>query len=140
MQGWRGTPSTSKQSATKSRTKTHSSDKDITAAFIKHNLITEAGGRVEEAEKGRRIERRRPVSKEAMAKTLKALGKTKNKSAAGPDGTSWRLLKLIKGTGLLRAVLEDVSVWATPEENIKVPEAARQMTMVMIAKPDKVHT
>lgn len=35
-------------------------------------------------------------SEAAMGRVRRALSKTKNKSAPGPDGISWRLLKMIK--------------------------------------------
>ena len=53
---------------------------------------------------------------------LRALGKTKNKSATG---ISWRLLKIIKGTVMGKAVIKDVAVGATPEEKVRVPKNTR---------------
>jgi len=38
-----------------------------------------------------------------------ALGKTKNNSALGPHGISWKLLKALKGTKIGRAVIDDVT-------------------------------
>ena len=114
----------------------HSSDGDIVAAFIKHNLITkekEEGG--DERREEEKVRRRAP-SQEAVRRTLKAL---KNKLVAGPEGIDRRLLQMLKGTALGRAVLEDVSLWASPEEGVKVPDTAREMTVVMIPKPGRDH-
>ena len=68
------------------------------------------------------------------------LSRTKDKSAAGPDGVSWRLLKTIKGTAFGKVVLGDIGLWASPKEGVRVPKATREMTMVMIPKPGKVET
>ena len=68
------------------------------------------------------------------------LSRTKDKSAAGPDGVSWRLLKTIKGTAFGKVVLGDIGLWASPKEGVRVPKATREMTMVMIPKPGKDHT
>ena len=122
----------------------HSDDSAIATAFVKHNLITEEREEEAELEEGEEetgyLVKRRAPSSTAMKRVLRALSKTKNKSAAGPDGISWWLLKMIKGTPLGRAVLEDVALWATPKERVKVPEAAREMTIVMIPKPGKDHS
>lgn len=47
---------------------------------------------------------------------------------------------MIKETALGKAVLEGVALWATPKERIRVPENAREMTMVMIPKPGRDHS
>ena len=47
---------------------------------------------------------------------------------------------MIKGTTLGRAVLEDVALWATSKERIKVPETTREMMMAMISKPGRDHS
>ena len=72
----------------------------------------------------------------AMRRVRKALSKTKNKSAAGPDGISWGLLKMIKATALGQAVLEDI---ASPGEQVGVPVTAGEMIMVMIPKLGRDH-
>lgn len=84
----------------------HSEDKDIGAAFIKHNIMEAREDEGEEEEIAQAP--RRTPREAAMRRVRRALSKTKNKSAAGPDGISWRLLKMIKGTALGQAVLEDV--------------------------------
>ena len=79
----------------------HSNVEDIAATFTKHTLITEEAEEEEEKEKGSQERvRRSPCSKEVMTRVWNALSKTKNKSAAGPDGFSLRLLEMIKGTAL----------------------------------------
>jgi len=67
-----------------------------------------------------------------------ALGKTKNNSAPGPDGVSWKLLKTIKNTPLGRAMVEDVSQ-VVAGVGTKMPEEWREMKMVMLPKPGKDH-
>ena len=62
-----------------------------------------------------------------------------NQSAPGPDGISWRHLKMIKATPLVQAVLEDIALWATPKERVRVPETAREIVMVIIPKPGRDH-
>ena len=50
------------------------------------------------------------------------------------------MLKMIKETALGRAVLEDVALWATPNENARVVDAVREITMRRIPKPGKDHS
>lgn len=105
-------------------------------AFTKHNLITEEA---EERPSTGRQERRKPEA-ETMMKIHRALKKTRNDSAAGPDGISWKLLKALKNTELGKAVLEDIGQVAEIRGGTRMPEEWRKMKMVMIPKPGKDHT
>jgi len=67
----------------------------------------------------------------------RALGKTRNHSAPGPDGVSWRLLKALKGKELGEAVLEDVGQMAEVGNRYYGEEEWRQMEMVIIPKPGR---
>ena len=114
----------------------HREDGGIAAAFVKHNIITEAREGEEETEGPTR---RRQPSDMAMKRVRRALSRTKNKSAPGPDGISWRLLKVIKESALGQAALEDIALWASPKERAKTPKTAWEMVMVMILKPGSDH-
>ena len=61
---------------------------------------------------------------------------TKNKSAAGPDGISWRLLKMIAKTNLGRRIESDVALM---DNGLRVPDSCGEMAMVMIPKPREHH-
>jgi len=74
-----------------------------------------------------------------VERVREALGRTKNGSAPGPDGVSWKLLKMIKDTQLGKAVIEDVAQVAC-REGTRMPEEWRGMKMVMLSKPGKDHT
>jgi len=63
-------------------------------AFTAHNLITAPTA---EREAVARQEKRR-ASDDIMVRIGQALRKTRNDSAPGPDGVSWKLLKAIKET------------------------------------------
>lgn len=106
---------------------------------IDHNIITkwrEATGETGDLENALR----RQADRTARERIWRALGKCKNQSAPGPDGISWRVLKIIKCTPLGRAVCEDIAVWASPGERVKFPSESREITMVMIPKPRRDHT
>ena len=117
----------------------HTESADKAAAFVKHNIITETREREgeEEEEEGARgpVKRRKPSD----TGVRKALSKTNNKLALGPDSISWHLLKMIKATALGQAVLDDITLWASPKEQVKVPAVAREMIIVMIPKPGRDH-
>jgi len=66
----------------------------------------------------------------------KALARTKSNSAAGPDGISYRLLKLVKDTPIGQAVIKEIASWV---ETGLIPNHARDLPMVMIPKPGKDH-
>jgi len=105
-------------------------------AFIAQNLITNpAAARAVVGQQPRQ-----PPSADTMVKLRHALKKTRNGSAPGPDGISWKLLKMISGTALGRAVLEDVGQVAETARVTRMPEKWRDMKMVMIPKPGKDHT
>jgi len=105
-------------------------------AFTAHNLIIDPA---EERTAVRQQQRRKP-SEEAMTRIRHALKKTRNNSAPGPDGISWKLLKILKDTGVGRAVIEDAGQVAERRGTTRMPERWRAMKMVMIPKPGKDHT
>ena len=50
-----------------------------------------------------------PMSKEDLEESVRrALGRTKNRSATGPDGISYRLIKAIRDIRLGRELIEEV--------------------------------
>jgi len=71
---------------------------------------------------------------------MQCLKKTKNNSAPGPDSISWKLLKMLKGTQLGKAVIEDVALVAEEGQATRMLEEWRGVKMVMIPKPGKNHT
>ena len=112
------------------------SKEELLEAFIKHNLITEAG--VVRDKVG--PQRRRTPEADTMTRIHKALKKTRNNSAAGPDGISWQLVKALKGTRVGKALLEDIGQVSEIKKGTRMPEEWRGMKMVMIPKPGKDHT
>ena len=65
---------------------------------------------------------------------IKALNSTNNSSSPGPDGISYRLLKLLKHTDLGKALLHDINSYVRDG----IPPN-RELTMVMVPKPGKDH-
>jgi len=106
-------------------------------AFLEHNII--CGQPTPETTSKART-RRSTADKGTRAAVRGALSKTKNSSAPGPDGVTWRLLKLIKDTRLGGAVLDDVGMVAQLDNRYYGEEEWRGMTMVMIPKPGKDHS
>ena len=116
--------------------RTHDTSEGKRQAFVAHNLITmpaEARSRV-----GR--QKRREPSEETMVQLRHMLQNTRNDSAPGPDGISWKLLKMIQHTAIGRAVLQDAGQVAESKNFTRMPEEWRDMKMVMIPKPGKDHT
>ena len=72
-------------------------------AFAEYNLVTDDV----DATPGttRRTVRRVPAGKQAMARVMTALKRTKNSSTPGPDRISWRVWKILKNTRLGRNAL-----------------------------------
>ena len=72
----------------------------------------------------------------------RALTGTKNNSAPGPDGISYRLLKMIRQTTLGKAIIRDIARCFPNNEQQRedIPETWQQMLTVMIPKPGKDHT
>ena len=107
-------------------------------AFLEHNII--CGDPAPESE--RRDHGTRKVALKAETKTAvrRALSKTKNTLAPGPDGVTWKLLKMIKDTRLGEAVLEDVGMMAQLDLGYYGEAEWRDMVMVMIPKPGKDHS
>ena len=62
-------------------------------------------------------------------------GQNQASASTGPDGVTWRLLKMLKNTRLGTAVLEDVAQATIVENRYYGEEEWREMTMVMIQKP-----
>ena len=63
---------------------------------------------------------------------LSALGRTKNKSAPGPDGFSYRLIKAVRNTRLGHELVDEVV------DNLVygvIPPVWREMRVVFIPKP-----
>jgi len=104
-------------------------------AFTAHNLITDPT-----EERAAVRQHRRPPSTETMTHIQHALKKTRNSSAPGPDGISWKLLKMLKDTEIGRAVIEDAGQVAERRGATRMLESWRAMKMVMIPKPGKDHT
>jgi len=73
--------------------------------FVAHNLITEPA---EARQDPGRQERRWPAQ-DTIYRVEQALKKTRKNSAPGPDGVSWKLLKMIRETTLGKAILDDVA-------------------------------
>jgi len=113
----------------------YQSDEEKLQAFKNHNLI------MDPAEPRRPVQRqeRHKGKEEWVQRAREALGKTKNSSAPGPDGVTWKLLKKIKDTKLGRALLEDAAQVAYME-GARMPEEWRKMRMIMLPKPGKDHT
>jgi len=115
---------------------TYETQEEKRRAFIRHNLIT-----TPTAERTAVPEQpRRKPDADTMVQVLHALKKTRNDSAPGIDGVSWKLLKKLKDTRLGRAVLEDIGQVAETKRLTRMPEKWRGMKMVMIPKPGKDHT
>jgi len=67
-----------------------------------------------------------------MVRIGHALRRTRNSSAPGPDGVSWKLQKAIRDTNLGKAILKNVGQVAENMEWAGMPERWRDMKMVMI--------
>ena len=115
--------------------KKYETKEELREAFAQHNLIMdEAEAREEVREQARRM-----PSTETMTRIHRALKKTRNDNAAGPDGISWKLLKAIKDTRVGKALLEDIGQVAEMEEGSRMSEKWRELKVVMIPKPGKDH-
>jgi len=88
-------------------------------AFRRHNLITEPAEPRKEV--GQQMRQR--ATDTAVRRVEQALRKTKNNSAPGPDGVSWKLLKKIQNTALGRAVIQDVAQVAGGQYATRMPES-----------------
>ena len=75
------------------------------------------------------------ASEEMMEAVRRVLAKTSSSSSPGPDRVNYRLLKLINGTPLSVAVINDIA--GTCEGGGGSPETWRDLKMVMIPKPGK---
>ena len=75
-----------------------------------------------------------------LQRVRRALRSTKNRSAAGPDNVSWRLLKMISTTHLGRQLERDVVRMADVRNRLRVHSQWRDLMMIMIPKPGKDHT
>ena len=76
-----------------------------------------------------------PMSRQELELSVRrALGKTKNGSAPGPDGVGYRLIKAVRDTHLRHELVEAVV------DNLArgvIPPAWREMRVVFIPKPGK---
>ena len=106
-------------------------------AFLRHNII--CGQPAPEATPRPRM-KSSPLSEDTRERVRRALMKTRNHSAPGPDGVTWRLLKAIRDTRLGRAVLDDVVQMAEVGNRYYGEQEWRDMTMVMIPKAGKDHS
>ena len=113
------------------------SDEDLKQAFVRHNLKTDENMKVRKEVNDRTEEIDIGVDHHILQRVRRALKKTKNQSAAGPDHISWRLLKMIHKTQLGRHLERDVARMADTKNRLRVPESWRQLTMVMIPRPYK---
>ena len=84
---------------------------------------------------GARAWGRCPMSRgELECSVRRALGKTKNGSAPGPDGISYRPIKAVRDTRLGRELIDEVvdNRWRGV-----IPAAWQQMRVVFIPKPGR---
>ena len=82
-----------------------------------------------------RVWGRCPMSREVLECSVRrALSKTNNGSAPGPDGISYRLIKAVRDTRLGRELIDEVvdNLWRGG-----IPAAWRQMRVVFIPKPGR---
>lgn len=94
-------------------------------AFVQHNRKTEPreeGQETQERDQRVRVESVEGDMRDMMRRVKKAIKGTKNKSAAGPDGISWRLLKMIANTSLGRRITRDVALVADVSKGLRMPE------------------
>jgi len=106
-----------------------------------HHLITkytankDKGSRIVIA----RLERYREAYTEDYERVSRALAKTKNNSAPGPDRVTYSLLNFIKGTRLGQALIHDIARRA--KGDIAVPPEQRDREMVITPKciKDRIH-
>ena len=105
--------------------------------FLKHNIIC---GQLSPDMTPCPCTNRSPPSDKTRERVRRALMKTRNNSAPGPDGVMWRLLKAIKDTRLGRVVLDDVGQMTELSNGYYGEDEWRSMTMVMILKPGKDHS
>ena len=76
-----------------------------------------------------------PLSREEVGSSVRrALGRTKNRSAPGPDGISYRLIKSVRDTRLGRELVEEVVDHLVQGV---IPLAWREMRVVFIPKPGR---
>jgi len=79
-----------------------------------------------------------PASTTTTLSVRRALSRTSNNSAPGPDGISYRLLKILQDTDLGRAVINDIAF--NVDHLSPNPPPWEGLKMVMIQKPNKDHT
>ena len=111
--------------------------KRMRRAFTKHKIMTTVGDSEDKGEE-RKVPRKR--CKEMFIRICRVLKGTKNMSTPGPDGVSWRYLKVIGGMWLGKCFIEVTAQVATISERISVPQKWRGMIMVTIPKPEEDRT
>ena len=107
------------------------SDEEKVGCLVSEVFGLQSGG----ARIGPRTWDRCPMSREELQCSVRrALGRTKNGSAPGPDGIGYRLIKAVKDTRLGRELMDEVvdNLWRGV-----FPEAWRQMRVVFIPKPGR---
>lgn len=107
-------------------------------AFLEYNNICREPA--PETGLGGRQKSKTAPSEETRAAVRRGLSKTKNTSAPGPDGVTWKLLKMIKDTKLEKAVLDEVGMMAQLDTRYYGEAEWRRMTMLMNPKPGKDHS
>ena len=102
-------------------------------AFAQYNLVTDEIDSVPGTP--RRTIPRVPAGKQAMARVMMALKRTKNSLTPGPDGISWGVRKILKNTRLGRDALQDAAQCGTlcTEE----PAQWKEARITMIPKPGR---
>ena len=102
-------------------------------AFAQYNLVTDE---IDSTPATLRwTVRRMPAGKQAMARVMMALKRTKNSSTSGPDGIPCRVWKMLKNTRLGRDALQDAAQCSTL--HAEQPPQWREARITMIPKPGK---
>jgi len=66
-----------------------------------------------------------------MVRIVQCLKKTRSNSAPGPDGISWKLLKMIKDTAIGKAVLGHIAQVAEEGGNTRMPIVVQQLLPIL---------
>ena len=117
-------------------------DQEKVQALVSHNFITDVNYRAPltiVTSPTRYAE----CNQQEIHNTLQALQTTKNSSAAGPDGISHRLIQMLKGSNIVKAVINDICRCTPSMPSISitsVPYTWTDMKVVIIPKPNKDHS
>ena len=107
--------------------------RDEGEALARYNLVTDEIDCTPETP--RRTVGRIPAGKQAIARVMMALKRTKNSSTPGPDGNSCRVWKILKNTRLGRDALQDAAQCDTLRA--EQPPQWREARIIMIPKLGK---